>query len=157
MTAVETTLRRAVLDRLTMLDDLAGRPDAGSVLPEEIRRVTDGLRELLIEHEPDAGGRCLVCSGVLRRRRWPCPVWVAAHHYLIGEGLPHQQRRRPLRTPFRGARDVQVIPRTSPVAMQEVPGAAAQARSAAPRIHRATVAERPVPLPPSRAGHHRDG
>lgn len=157
MTAVETTLRRAVLDRLTVLDDLAGRPDAGGVLPEEIRRVTEGLRELLIDHEPDAGGRCPVCSGVLRRRRWPCPVWVAAHHYLIGEGLPHEQRRRPLRTPFRGMRGVQIIPRTPPIATQDVSGRAAQSPSAAPRIHRAAVTERPVPLPPTRAGRRRGG
>ena len=157
MTAVQTTLRRAVLDRLTVLDDLAGRPEAGSVLSEEIRRVTDGLRELLIDHEPDAGGRCPVCSGVLRRRRWPCPVWVAAHHYLIGEGLPHQQQRRALRTPLRGARDVQVIPRTPPIMTQDVPGGAAQSRSADPRIHRAEVPRWPVPLPPSRTGRRRGG
>lgn len=156
MTAVEKTLRRAVLDRLSVLDDLAGRSDAGSVPPEEIRRITDGLRELLIEHEPDAGGRCPVCSGVLRRRRWPCPVWVAAHHYLIGEGLPDEQRRRPLRTPFHGARDVQVIPRTPPIAM-DVSGGAAQSRSAAPRIHRAAVAERRVPPAPPRVGRRKGG
>ena len=157
MTAVETTLRRAVLDRLTVLDDLAGRPDAGSVLSEEIRRVTDGLRELLIDHEPDAGGRCPVCSGVLRRRRWPCPVWVAAHHYLLGEGLPHEQPRRALRTTLRGPRGVQVIPRTPPIRTQDVPGGAAQSRSAAPRIHRAAVTERPVAFPPRRTEHRRGG
>ena len=157
MTAVETTLRRAVLDRLTVLDDLANRSDAGSVLSEEIRRVTDGLRELLIDHEPDAGGRCPVCSGVLRRRRWPCPVWVAAHHYLLGEGLPHEQQRRALRTPLRGARAVQVIPRTPPIRTQDVTGGAAQGRSAAPRVHRAAVTERPVVFPPRRTEHRRGG
>lgn len=157
MTPVETTLRRAVLDRLTVLDDLASRPDAGGVLAEEIRRVTEGLRELLIEHEPDAGGRCPVCSGVLRRRRWPCPVWVAAHHYLIGEGLPHEQRRRPLPTPQRSTRGVQVIPRMPPNESQDVSGGAAQHRSAGPRIHRAAVAERHISFPPPRTGRRRGG
>jgi hypothetical protein len=92
---MEQKLRRAVLDRLNIVGERAGSAEAGSLVPmarTEIRRLTSGWRELLASHQPDDKGRCPKCSGWLRRRRWPCPVWLAAHHHLIGESLSKNQR-----------------------------------------------------------------
>ena len=44
-------------------------------------------------------GRCRACpTGT--RGRWPCQIWRMAHEQLIGEGLPHRARTRPLRNPL---------------------------------------------------------
>jgi hypothetical protein len=93
---VEQTLRRAVLDRLQQVGERAGSAEVGTLVPmarAEIRRMTNGWRELLTSHQPDDKGRCPRCSGWLRRRRWPCPVWLAAHHHLIGESLANSPRK----------------------------------------------------------------
>ena len=109
---MEQPLRRAVLDRLDQLSK-----QAGSAVPakleklarSEIHRLTGGWRQLLANHQPDDSGRCPRCSGWLRRRRWPCPVWLVAHHQLIGESLAHRKRpRRPAPGPF-GRRNPTIV------------------------------------------------
>lgn len=103
MTAVEETLRDAVLHRLALLDEAAERGEAEALVPlarAEINRLADGWRLLLTVHQPDPDGRCRACPGVLRHRRWPCQVWTMAHQHLIGESLPRGERRGPLRNPF---------------------------------------------------------
>lgn len=100
----DDTVRRAVLHRLDMLDRAVGQADASTLLPlarTELHRLADGWRLLLRTHRPDADGRCAACQRRLRARRWPCQVWRSAHEQLIGEGLPHRERPRPLRNPFR--------------------------------------------------------
>jgi hypothetical protein len=95
--------RRAVLARLAALDEVAGRADPSTLLPlarSEIRRLADGWRRLLAAHRAGPDGRCASCRTRIRARRWPCQVWRAAHEQLIGEGVPHRQRTRPLRNPF---------------------------------------------------------
>lgn len=112
---MDRSLRRAVLERLAAVEDIAMR--AGSQLSVRMARshlktITGGWRELLIEHQPDLRGRCPVCSGWLRRRRWPCQVWVTAHHHLIGGELPEPAGWSPKKAnPFRRPRQVEVIPR----------------------------------------------
>ena len=103
MTLVEDALRNAVLQRLELLDKVAEHGAADTLVPlarAEIHRLADGWRLLLTVHQPDEDGRCRACPGWLRRRRWPCQVWTMAHQHLIGEGVPHRERRRPLRNPF---------------------------------------------------------
>jgi hypothetical protein len=128
---VDRSLRRAVLERLAAIEELALR--AGSHLPVRVARtqfktITDGWREVLLEHQPDRKDRCPVCSGWLRRRRWPCQVWVTAHHHLIGDGsgLAEQLGRRSARFPR--PRQAEVIPRQVEVIPRQVgaPSAADQ-------------------------------
>ena len=111
---MEQRLRRAVLDKLEGLGETADyiEPDQlASLARSEIRRLTDGWRNLLVTHQPDDNGRCPQCSGWIKRRRWPCPVWLAAHQHLIGEGLGHRDRRYPLRNPFTRCKQMVVIRR----------------------------------------------
>lgn len=95
--------RRAVLARLATLDEVAGKGEPSTLLPlarTELRRLADGWRRLLSAHHADPDGRCASCRTRIRARRWPCQVWRAAHEQLIGEGVPHRTRPRPLRNPF---------------------------------------------------------
>jgi hypothetical protein len=84
-----------------------------------IQTITDGWRELLIQHQPDATGRCPVCSGWLRRRRWPCDVWVTAHRHLIGDGTEPLERAAKNANPFCRPRQVLVVPRQLEAAVAE--------------------------------------
>lgn len=88
-------LRQAVWERLDMLDELASRADAGSLLSvarTELPRLTDGWRALLAAHEPDPRGRCPECSSRWRPRAAPCTVWRAAHEHLVSaDSLPPVQ------------------------------------------------------------------
>lgn len=88
-------LRQAVWERLDMLDELASRADAESLLSlarTELPRLTDGWRALLAAHEPDARGRCPECSSRWRPRRAPCTVWRVAHDNLVSGDPPPQPR-----------------------------------------------------------------
>lgn len=99
-----TPLRHDVLERLDLLERAASRGDARTLLPlarTELRRLAEGWRRMLAVHQPDEDGRCTTCLAWLRRRRWPCQIWVKAHLHLIGDGIPHRTRRTPLRNPFR--------------------------------------------------------
>ena len=97
---MDEALRDAVLHRLALLDEVAEHGEAEALARAEIHRLADGWRLLLTLHRPDEDGRCRSCPGWLRHRRWPCRVWTTAHRHLIGEGPPHRERCRPLRTPF---------------------------------------------------------
>lgn len=93
-------VRDAVLRRLDLLDRAAGNADASTLLPlarVEINRLADGWRLLLTVHQQNEEGRCRACPAGLRGRRWPCQVWMVAHEQLIGEGVSHRRRARPLR------------------------------------------------------------
>jgi hypothetical protein len=97
---VDETLRAAVLRRLDVLDQVAEEGDPNTLLPlarSEISRLADGWRLLLTVHQPGQDRRCNACPRGWRGRRLPCQVWRMAHEHLIGEGLPHRERRRPLR------------------------------------------------------------
>lgn len=171
---MDRSLRRAVLERLAAVEEMAVR--TGSHLSVRVARthlktITGGWRELLLEHQPDLKGRCPVCSGWLRRRRWPCQVWVTAHRHLIGDG-PEPTRWSATRfSPFRRPRRVEVIPRQTGAADQtradqaradraHQEQAAANPSDFAVRrttadtgeIHRAAITEREPILPRSRRG-----
>jgi hypothetical protein len=110
---VDRSLRRAVLERLAAVEELAacrGTPLSVRAARIQLKSITGGWRELLLEHQPDAKGRCPVCSGWLRRRRWPCQVWVTAHEHLLGE-WPAPARSATTSSPFHRPRRVDVIPR----------------------------------------------
>ncbi|MGB3443933.1 MAG: hypothetical protein WBA97_34785 [Actinophytocola sp.] len=87
--------RRAVLARLAALDDVAGKADSPTLLPlarTELHHLADGWRRLLTVHCAEPDGSCASCRTGIRARRWPCPVWRAAHEQLIGERVQHRQR-----------------------------------------------------------------
>ena len=95
---VDDGMRRAVLRRLAALDQAAEQTNAGGALAPlaraELQRLADGWRLLLEVHTADDEGRCRACPGRLRKRRWPCKVWLLAHQHLIGAGTepPPPQR-----------------------------------------------------------------
>ncbi|MEU6154173.1 hypothetical protein ABZ816_29685 [Actinosynnema sp. NPDC047251] len=128
---MDETLRAAVLRRLSQLEEVAERGAAEALVPlarAEINRLADGWRLLLTVHQPHSDGRCRACPGVLRHKKWPCQVWTMAHQHLIGEGLPHRERRRPLRGPFGRMRDAE----TSTEATTEIPAVVSKPRHALP-------------------------
>lgn len=154
---MDRAFRRAVLERLTVIDELVEHAGPDLPLPvarTEIRRITEGWRELLLEHQPDASGRCPVCSGWLRRRKWPCQVWITAHQQLIGETTEVPQPRARLGSSFRRPREVEVVDRRVGRNRFEAN------RDYAPRfdhpapvqIHRAAVIERIPTMPRQRLG-----
>jgi hypothetical protein len=103
MGSMHTVLRNAVLQQLARVDQVAEQGDARSLLPlarTEIHRLADGWRLLLTMHQPNEDGRCAVCAGRFRNRRWPCQVWLMAHQHLISESVPHHKRGGPVRNPF---------------------------------------------------------
>ncbi|HEX7308173.1 hypothetical protein [Lentzea sp.] len=143
---MDEILRDAVLQRLALLDEAAERGGAEALVPlarAEIHRLADGWRLLLTVHQPDEDGRCRACPGWLRRRRWPCQVWNTAHQHLIGEGVLHRERRRPLRNPFTRSGVVDIpaqAPPEGPAEMTtELPILAGDPRV----VHRAPVVSRP--------------
>ncbi|MGH3786382.1 MAG: hypothetical protein ACRDRG_07450 [Pseudonocardiaceae bacterium] len=79
-------LRKAVWERLDMLDELASRADNGSLLSvarSELPRLTHAWRALLAAHAPDPRGRCTECSSRWWPLAGPCSVWRAAHEHLV--------------------------------------------------------------------------
>ncbi|MGH8572675.1 MAG: hypothetical protein ACREX8_08880 [Gammaproteobacteria bacterium] len=108
------SLRRAVLERLAAVEEMAVRASSHlSARPARahLKTIMDGWRELLIEHQPDLKGRCPVCSGRLRRRRWPCQIWMTAHEHLVGDGPEPTRPSARKSALFHGPRQVEVIPR----------------------------------------------
>lgn len=123
---MDEALRAAVLRRLALLDEAAERGEADALVPlarSEIHRLADGWRLLLTVHQPDPDGRCGACPGILRHKKWPCQVWTMAHQHLIGDGVPHRERRRPLR-PLRRSNDAD--------ATTEIPKVVSKPRHALP-------------------------
>jgi hypothetical protein len=149
VTAVDETLRDAVLQRLALLDKVAEHGEAAALIPlarAEIHRLADGWRLLLTMHQPDEDGRCKACPGWLRRRRWPCQIWNMAHQHLIGEGLPHRERRRPLRNPFTRSGKIEVPAETPAEMTTELPIVTQEPSilsDVPPVVHRAPVVSRP--------------
>jgi hypothetical protein len=104
-----------------MLDGIAEQASSELPVPAartHLHRITKGWRELLTEHQPDAGGRCPVCSGWWRGRKWPCQIWATAHLQLIGDTAAEPQPspeapqpRSPLGSSFPRAREVEIIDR----------------------------------------------
>lgn len=136
-------VRRAVLERLAAVEEMAARAGATLSAPlarKHIQTITEGWRELLVQHQPDATGRCPVCSGWLRHRRWPCEVWVTAHRHLIGDGTEPIERHARNSNPFCQPRRVEVVPRQpdAPAAEQATAGnASPQSEAGRASIHRA--------------------
>lgn len=63
-----STLSRAVFGRLEYLDNLvyaADQSSLSSLADTEIVRLTETVREMLAQHQPDANGHCPQCSGVV--------------------------------------------------------------------------------------------
>ena len=82
-------LRRAVWERLDLLDELAERADSrslASVVRTEMPRLTSGWRAVLAAHEADERGRCPECSTRWHPRPAPCSVWRNAHELLVAAG-----------------------------------------------------------------------
>jgi hypothetical protein len=98
MSTVDDGMRRAVLRRLAALDQAAEQTNAGGtpapLARAELQRLADGWRLLLEVHTADEDGRCRACPGRLRKRRWPCKVWLLAHQHLIGGGTPPAPQQR---------------------------------------------------------------
>jgi len=82
-----STLSDAVYGRLNYMDDLVDEADAESLrvlAATEMARLTETVRAMLIQHEPDSRGHCPQCSGWLRHRRHPCSIWTVAHQRMLG-------------------------------------------------------------------------
>jgi hypothetical protein len=151
---VDRQVRRAVLDRLAAVEEMAARVSATLSAPlarRHIQTMTGGWRELLVQHQPDLTGRCPVCSGWLRHRRWPCEIWVTAHRHLIGDGT--EPIERPIRNsnPFCQPRQVVVVPRQLGASTAEQ----AAARNTSPRSQSRQGIDPPSSLhqPPPAVGH----
>lgn len=168
---MEQRLRRKMLRGLESLGEQASRAEPGQLVTlarTEIRRLTDGWRRLLAEHQPDEDGRCQHCSGWLKRRRWPCQVWLAAHQHLIGEAIWTKARTktRPGTTAHR--KPTIVLPRQRPPtadtcsaitavpSLPTVPGASVSVRPGATAAELPGLTDTPtagvpsVPDPPGR-------
>lgn len=145
---MDRSLRRAVLERLAAVEEMAVRTGSHLVARTHLRTITGGWRELLIEHQPDVQGRCPVCSGWLRRRRWPCQVWVTAHHHLIGDS-PEPTSPAKKSGPFRRPRRVEIIPRQTNTA-----AAADQTGPDTVEIYRAAVTEQEPTVPRAPRSRH---
>lgn len=159
MVGVDRAARRAVLERLTALHLQAGTASRAPVARSQLRSIVAGWRDVLSGHQPDSRGRCPECSGLLRRRKWPCQIWVTAHHQLIGDGQADGQQAAP-RDAAGPRRDVEIVARRSggrrheperaPVRPQPHPVVPAQLQLADGRIHRAAVIERQPAMPRGR-------
>ncbi len=175
---MDRVFRRAVRERLRTLDGIAEHTGLDLPVPvarTQIRRITEGWRELLTEHEPDAMGRCPVCSGWWWRRKWPCQVWATAHYQLVNDtpdelqSCPEApQPRSPLGSSLHRPRDVEIIDRRVGVPADRTRGdlptrvdapphrALTPSKPEAVQIHRAAVIEqyptvpRPRLAPPPR-------
>ncbi|MBV8542595.1 MAG: hypothetical protein JO063_07730 [Pseudonocardiales bacterium] len=140
---MDRRVRRAVLDRLAAVEEIVARASATLSAPlarRHIQTIAGGWRELLVQHQPDATGRCPVCSGWLRHRRWPCEMWVTAHRHLIGDSTGSVERSARNSNPFCRPRRVVVVPRQpdAPAAEQAGASKASPRREAGKAsIHRA--------------------
>jgi hypothetical protein len=107
---VDRRVRRATRERWTALEEITSRARAtlSALLARRHNQTSaGGWRELMLQHQVDATGRCPICSGWLRRRRWPCEVWVTAHRHLIGDSSALADR--PIRNSNRFCRPRQVV------------------------------------------------
>ncbi|MGH3751975.1 MAG: hypothetical protein ACRDRP_04635 [Pseudonocardiaceae bacterium] len=155
-------VRRAVLERLAAVEEMATRASAVLSVPvarKHIQTIAEGWRELLVQHQPDATGRCPVCSGWLRRRRWPCEVWVTAHRHLIGDGTEPVERPARAPNPFRQPRQVLVVPRqlgasAAEQTAAEKPSQTGDAQTGNALAHQSTAAERTAAMPRLRRDGH---
>lgn len=131
----------AVVERLAAAEEMATRASAtlsAQLARRHIQTFAEGWRELLLQHQPDDTGRCPLCTGWLRRRRWPCGVWVAAHRHLVGEGAAPVGLTRNS-NPFCRPREVKVVPRQIDVSAAEraaAGNASAQSNASKAAIHR---------------------
>ncbi|MBV9011411.1 MAG: hypothetical protein JO272_05070 [Pseudonocardiales bacterium] len=120
---MDRRVRRAVLERLAGIEEMAARASAVLSAPSARRHITaiTGVwRELLSQHLPDSTGRCTICSGWLRRRHWPCKVWMTAQRHLLGDDPEPIKRFVRNSDPFCRPREVEVVPRqfSAPAAEQ---------------------------------------
>ncbi|HEY6422778.1 MAG TPA: hypothetical protein VIY28_05915 [Pseudonocardiaceae bacterium] len=168
---VDRRVRRAVVERLAVVEEMAERASAALSVPmvrRHIRTITGGWRELLVQHQPDPSGRCPVCSGWLRRRRWPCAVWMTAHRHLIGDVTEPFERPAQKSHPFCRPRQVVVVPRQfgAPAAERTAIQRPDQQRATQQRpaqhstadsspVHRAAVTEQPPAISRLRWGTSR--
>lgn len=148
---MDRRLRRAVVERLAAVEKMAVRTGSQSSARGEHCRlgtIADEWRRVLIEHQPNLNGHCPACSGWLRRRPWPCQVWVTAHEHLIG-GTPKPTRWSAKKAtksgPFHSPRRVQVIPR-------QVCAPAAVEQPSNVQIHRVPVTDHESTVPRSQRG-----
>jgi hypothetical protein len=154
---VDRRVRRAVLERLAAVEEMAARAGAALSVPvarNHIRTITDGWRELLVQHQPDPTGRCPVCSGWLRRRRWPCEVWETAHRHLIGDGTEPIERPPGKSGPFGRPRQVLVVPRQlhAPTADQVTLDNVSRNEASNASVHRRDLTEPAITMPDVRRG-----
>lgn len=142
--SVDRRVLRAVLDRLTAVEAMAARAGATLSAPlarRHIQTFTVGWRELLSQHQPDPTGRCPLCVGWLRRRRWPCQVWLTAHRHIIGDVTRLIEWPARNSNPFCQPRQVEVKPRLE-VIPRQLDGCAAEQVAASSASLEAAPAQR---------------
>ena len=97
MTAADEAPAEECHAQSAVADSAESDPESLVLARAELHRLAAAWRTLLTMHERDDDGRCRACPGLIRRRRWPCHIWLIAHRHLIDDLPARAHDRHPPR------------------------------------------------------------